>query len=83
MPVVGSHREDIVLGFFSSRPPPNRQASVSPPFGSGGTHSLAEEGVEEGSQFGRWDKHCGTLGIYEFCRCRNGGRMKGEVGKEG
>ncbi len=59
---------------------------MSPPVGSGAgerTHSLAEEGV--GSQFGRWDKHCGTLGINEFCRCRDGGgdRMEGEVGKEG
>jgi hypothetical protein len=44
------HREEGVLGFFSSRPnwdPPstNPQGSVSPPpFGFGGTHSL-EKGV--------------------------------------
>ncbi len=39
---------------------------VPPPFGSwGGTHSLAVagEGVG-GSQFGRGERHCGTLGIY-------------------
>jgi hypothetical protein len=61
------HRVDRVQGFFSSRPnwdplPPPPQASV-PPLG---THSLAEEGVG-GFQFGRGDRHCGTLGIYVLC----------------
>jgi hypothetical protein len=37
-------------------PPPHPQASV-PPFGSGGTHSLAGEGLGW-SQFGRGDRHC-------------------------
>ncbi len=44
---------------------------MSPLFGSGGggggTHSLAGDGVG-GSQFGRGDRHCGTLGIY-FMYC--------------
>jgi hypothetical protein len=36
-------------------------------FGSaGGTHSLAGEGVR-GSQFGRANRHCGTLVIYVLC----------------
>ncbi len=54
-----------------------------PLFGSGGDTLACGRGGGV-SRFGRWDRHCGTLGIYEFCRCRNGGggRMKGEVGKE-
>jgi hypothetical protein len=64
----GVHREDRVLCFFSSRPnwdhPHHPQPSVSPfGFGGGGTYSLAGEGVG-GSQFGRGDRQCGTLGIY-------------------
>jgi hypothetical protein len=59
---------DRVLGYFSSRPnwpPPKRpqtQASVTAAFGS-------EEGW--GSQFGRGDRHCGTLGYictYFVCK---------------
>ncbi len=43
-------------------PPTHPQASVSPPslVGGGGTNSLAERGW--GSQFGRGERHCGTLG---------------------
>jgi len=46
-----NHKVDRVLGFFSSRPnwdplyPTHRQASVPLSFGSGGTHSIAGEGV--------------------------------------
>jgi hypothetical protein len=63
-----SHRVDRVLGFFlvAKLGPPHsltRRQCVPPLFGSGGTLSLAGEGVGE-SQFGRVDKHCGTLGIY-------------------
>ncbi len=39
----------------------------------GGAHSLAGEGVGE-SQFGRGDRHCGTLGIYGMyfvCKMHN------------
>jgi hypothetical protein len=38
-------------------------------FGSGGegTNSLGGERAGTGSQFGRWDRHCGTLGIYVLC----------------
>jgi hypothetical protein len=53
-----------MLGFFTSRlnwdPPPPPCEYVSP---LGGTHSLGgREGG--GSQFGRGDRRCGTLGIY-------------------
>jgi hypothetical protein len=55
-----------VLGFFSSRPKcdphPLTRRRVWPPLGSGGTHSLGGEGMGEGSQLGRGDRHCGTLG---------------------
>jgi hypothetical protein len=45
-------------------PIPHPQASVSPPFGSGGgTHLLVGEGMGW-SQFVRGDRHCGTLGTY-------------------
>jgi hypothetical protein len=68
------HRVDRALGFFSSRPnwvsptPSSAGERVTPPhFGGGGggwyTHSLAREGVW-GSQCGRGDRHCVTLGIY-------------------
>ena len=46
-----------MLGFFSGRP------NWDPIWFRGGTHSLAGERVG-GSQFGRGDRHCGTLGIY-------------------
>ncbi len=47
-------------------PPPYLQTCASPPLGPGGTYTLAGDGVE-GSQFGRGDRHCGTLGIYVLC----------------
>ncbi len=72
-PLTYTHR---VLGIFFSRanwghPNPSPAGECVPsPFGSGEggrlTHSLAGEGVV-GSQFGRWDRHCGTLGIYVLC----------------
>jgi hypothetical protein len=67
-----THRVDRVLGFFSSRqnwdpPPPHPRASVPPfGFGGGGHIRLRERGAVE-SQFGRGDRHCGTLGIYVLC----------------
>jgi hypothetical protein len=68
------HRVDRVPGFFSSRPNWNSPTPspvgerALPPCGSGGgTHSLVGEGVGGGSQFGRGDGHCGTLGIYVLC----------------
>ncbi len=66
--VSWKHRVDRVLGFYSSRPigthpPPQPTASVSPTLVSGRTHSLAGEGLV-GSQFGRGNIYCGTLGIY-------------------
>jgi hypothetical protein len=44
-------------------PPPLPQASVSPPlwFRGGGEHTGG------GSQFGRGEKHCSTLGLYVLC----------------
>jgi hypothetical protein len=62
----GHLRVDRVLDFLQSfEVVPQPQASVHPPpppntFGSGG------RGVG-GSQFGRGDKHFGTLGIYVIC----------------
>ncbi len=41
---------------------------VSPP-SRGRTHLPADEGVGRGSQFGRGNKHCGTLGIFVLCAC--------------
>ncbi len=44
-----------------------RRVCTLHPFGcGGGAHSLAGQGVGE-SQFGRGDRHCGTLGIYLIC----------------
>jgi hypothetical protein len=57
----GAHRVDRVLGIFSSRP--NWRIGIPYPSPA---HSLAGEGVF-GSQFGRGDRHCGTLGIYVPC----------------
>ncbi len=61
------HRVDRVLSFFSSRPSwdphplTHRRVSPAPrPPGLGGGPSLARGGG--GSQFGRGDRHCGTLG---------------------
>jgi hypothetical protein len=39
-----------------------RVCTVYPPGWGGGAYSFAGEGVGE-SQFGRGDKHCGTLGM--------------------
>ncbi len=55
----------------TSPPPPNpltlRRVCPPPTLVSGiGAHSLAGE-VVGGSQFGRGDRHCGTLGIYALC----------------
>ncbi len=62
------HRVDKVLGFFSNRPTPSPEGECAPhpPWASGGgnTFRLRER---EGSQFGRGDRHCGTLGIYVLC----------------
>ncbi len=46
-------------------PPPTSSPAGEcvPPFGSGGTHSLGGDGMG-GSQFGRGDRLCSTLGIY-------------------
>jgi hypothetical protein len=57
---VDYHRVDRVLGFFSSRlnwdpPPLHPQAVVLPP-----PRFQRESG---GSQFGRGDRHCGTLWV--------------------
>jgi hypothetical protein len=62
-----------VLGFFSSRPnrdppPPTltrRRVCPPPPFGSGGDTFACGRGG--GSQFGRGERHCGTLGINVLC----------------
>jgi hypothetical protein len=69
-----AHRVDRGLGFFSSRPnweppPPHPQASAPPPLVPGGTLACEREGG--GSQFGRGDRHCGTLGIYVLCNTAN------------
>ena len=68
-----SDKVDRVIGFFSSSPnwdppPPHPQASVFPPFwfrggGGGGTVTSGRGGA----QWGRGDRHCGTLGKYVFC----------------
>jgi hypothetical protein len=63
------HRLDRVLIFFSSRPnwesPTSSHADecVPPLWFRRGAHSLAGEGVGV-SQFGRGDRHCGTLRVY-------------------
>ncbi len=71
---IPSHRVDRVLGFFSSRPNwdsttpspwPGRCVPLPPLwFREGGPHSLAGEVV--GSQFGRGERHYGTLGRYMY-----------------
>jgi hypothetical protein len=79
--VYGDHREVRILGFFLqsselSPPHPLTRRRVCPStFVTGGTHSLAGEGVR-GSQFGRGDSHCGTL--YELCD-EDGGWLKSGV----
>jgi hypothetical protein len=71
---MGGHRVDRVLSFFSSHwnwdsPTPSHAGECAPPpFGSRGvTHSLAEEREGEDYQFGRGDRHCGTLRINVLC----------------
>ncbi len=62
-----------MLGFFTSHlnwdsPTPSPGGEYVPsPFGSGGGghNRMLERGW--GSQFGRGDRHCGTLGIYVLC----------------
>jgi hypothetical protein len=74
MSANAKHRVDRVLGFFSSRPnwdsptpsPPDECAAPPGFRGSDTVQSLAGESVG-GSQFGRGDSHCGTLGIYVLC----------------
>jgi hypothetical protein len=69
------HRVDRALRFFSpavvriGTPPPLTRRRVCPPFGSGGRHNRwgGEGGGGGGSQFGRGDRHCGTLGKYVLC----------------
>jgi hypothetical protein len=62
-----SHRVDRVLYFFSSRlnwdpPHPLTRMRVSPPLvRGGGTPPFRDRRWR--SQFGRGDRHCGTLGI--------------------
>ncbi len=46
------------------------------PLVPGGAHSLAGEGVR-GSQFGRVDRRCGTLGIYVLCEWNQPGCLLG------
>ncbi len=48
------------LSSKSGPPPLTRRRSVSPPLGGGGGTLACGRG---GSQFGRGDRHCGTLGI--------------------
>ncbi len=69
-----SHIVDRVLGFFSNRPnwdppPPHPQASVFPPvwFPVGGGEGGTVASGRGGAQWGRGDRHCGTLGKYVFC----------------
>ncbi len=59
-----SRRVDSVLGFFSCRPNWDPQPSV--PHGSGGDTLACGKG-DGGSQFGRGDRHYGTLGTYVLC----------------
>jgi hypothetical protein len=50
---------------------PRPLTSVFPPLvPRGGTHSLGERVWGGGSQFERWGRHCGTLGIYGLCELR-------------
>ncbi len=62
---VDYHRVDRVLGFFFSRlnwdpATPSPAGQWAPP-GSGGGDILACGRESGGSQFGRGDRHCGTL----------------------
>ncbi len=67
-----NHRVDRVLDFFSSRPNWDPLTPSPAGFGSGGwTLSLAGVGWG-GSQFGRGDTHCCTLGIDVFCDVNTG-----------
>ncbi len=65
--LVGTmHRGDRMLGFFPNWDSPtlHPQASVSPPLWLRAGDTLADGRGCGGSQFGRGDRHCGTLGIY-------------------
>ncbi len=62
-----------MLGFFpvvriGTIEPPHPQASVSTRLVVGGTHSLGNRGG--GSQFGRGDRHCGTLVWVRYFCCK-------------
>ncbi len=67
--MILQHRVDRVPGFLFScpnwlPPPPYPQASVAPPpFGSRGDTLASGKGA--GGQFGRRDRHSGTLGIIQ------------------
>ncbi len=59
-----------LLILFSSRPnldspTPSPAGACVPPLFPGGIHSLARRGG--GSQFGRGDRHYGSIGIYVLC----------------
>jgi hypothetical protein len=64
-----NHRVDRVLGFFSSRPnwdprSPHLQTGVFPPPLVPLGDTLTRGRGDEGSQFVRGDRPCGTLGTY-------------------
>ncbi len=67
----GNHRVDRVQGFSpvvrigTHNPLTNWRVCPPPPLVPGG-HTRLREGVG-GSQFGRGDRHCGTLGINVLC----------------
>ncbi len=72
--IIEKHRVGRVLGFFSSPPnweppPPHPQASVFPYLGSGGGGPTRLQERGWGSEFGQGDRHCGTLGKYEYVLC--------------
>jgi hypothetical protein len=66
--LIGKDRVDRVPGFLSSRPKLGPPASAAgeccpPPLVRGGGDTLACGRGSGRSQFGRRDRHCGTLGI--------------------
>jgi hypothetical protein len=59
-------------------PTPSPAGECDPPMvlGGGGAHTLAGEGVG-GSQFGRGDRHSGTIGMYDlYVLCERGIEVK-------
>ncbi len=68
VPICKPQSRQSAIGFFSSRPNwdpflPLTHRQVCPlPLVPGDTHSLAGEGLGRGTQFGRGDIHCGTVG---------------------